>query len=93
MMKVRKIQRKNPKERMGQVVSDKMDKTVVVMVSREFAHPLYGKRINRRKRIKAHDEKNLCRKGDVVKIVETRLLSKDKHWRVTEILVRKEMTK
>jgi len=93
MMKVRKIQRKNPKERMGQVVSDKMDKTVVVMVSHEFAHPLYGKRINRRKRIKAHDEKNLCRKGDVVKIVETRLLSKDKHWRVTEILVRKEMTK
>ena len=92
-MKVRKIQRKNPKEKMGQVVSDKMDKTVVVMVSREFADPLYGKRMKRRKKIKAHDEKNLCRKGDVVKVAETRPLSKDKHWRVTEVLVRKEMAK
>ncbi|MFQ5835759.1 MAG: 30S ribosomal protein S17 [bacterium] len=85
--------RKNPKERVGEVVSDKMDKTVVVMVSREFAHPLYGKRIKRRKKIKAHDKKNLCGKGDVVKVVETRPLSKDKHWRVTEVLVRKEMAK
>lgn len=92
-MIMRKTQRKNTKERTGEVVSDKMDKTVVVMVNREFAHPLYGKRIKRRKKIKAHDEKNLCRKGDVVKIAETRPLSKDKHWRVTEILVRKEMGK
>ena len=92
-MKVRGPLRKNTKERVGKVVSDKMDKTVVVMVSREFADPLYGKRMKRRKKIKAHDEKNLCRKGDVVKVAETRPLSKDKHWRVTEILVRKEMAK
>lgn len=85
--------RKNTKERVGEVVSDKMDKTVVVMISREFAHPFYGKRIKKRKKIKAHDEKNLCRKGDVVKVAETRPLSKDKHWRVTEVLVRKEMAK
>ena len=93
MMKARKTQRKNIKERRGEVVSDKMDKTVVVMVRREFANPLYGKRIRRRKKIKAHDEKNLCRKGDVVKVVETGPLSKNKHWRVTEILVRKETAK
>lgn len=85
--------RKNTKERVGEVMSDKMDKTVVVMISREFAHPFYGKRIKKRKKIKAHDEKNLCRKGDVVKVAETRPLSKDKHWRVTEVLVRKEMAK
>jgi small subunit ribosomal protein S17 len=85
--------RKNTKERVGEVMSDKMDKTVVVMISREFAHPFYGKRIKNRKKIKAHDEKNLCRKGDVVKVAETRPLSKDKHWRVTEVLVRKEMAK
>lgn len=85
--------RKNTKERVGEVMSDKMDKTVVVMISREFAHPFYGKRIKKRKKIKAHDEKNLCRKGDVVKVAETRPLSKDKHWRVTEVLVREEMAK
>jgi small subunit ribosomal protein S17 len=90
---MRKTQRKNPKERVGEVVSNKMDKTVVVMVSREFAYPLYGKRIRKRKKIKAHDEKNLCQKGDLVKVVETRPLSKDKHWWVIEILVRKEITK
>ena len=92
-MKTRKTQSKRPKERVGKVVSNKMDKTVVVMVSREFADPLYGKRIKKRKKIKAHDEKNLCQKGDLVKVVETRPLSKDKHWRVTEILVGKEATK
>jgi len=85
--------RKNTKERVGEVMSDKMDKTVVVMISREFAHSFYGKRIKKRKKIKAHDEKNLCRKGDVVKVAETRPLSKDKHWRVTEVLVSKEMAK
>ncbi|MFQ6066479.1 MAG: 30S ribosomal protein S17 [bacterium] len=86
-------QRKNPKERVGKVVSNKMDKTVVIMVSREFAYPLYGKRMRKRKKIKAHDEKNLCQIGDLVKVAETRPLSKDKHWRVTEILVRKEAIK
>ncbi len=85
--------RKIRKERVGEVVSDKMNKTVVVTVNREFTHPLYGKRMKRRKRIKAHDGKNLCRKGDVVKVVETRPLSKDKHWRVTDVLVRKEMAR
>ncbi len=85
--------RKITKERVGEVMSDKMDKTVVVMISREFAHSFYGKRIKKREKIKAHDEKNSCRKGDVVRVVETRPLSKNKHWRVTEILVRKEMTK
>jgi len=81
---------KNRKERVGEVISDKMDKTVVVAVRREFIHPLYGKRIRKIKKIKAHDEKNRCQVGDVVKIVETRPLSREKHWRVTEIVKRGE---
>ena len=81
---------KNRKERVGEVISDKMDKTVVVAVRREFIHPLYGKRIRKIKKIKAHDEKNRCQVGDVVKIVETRPLSRGKHWRVTEIVKRGE---
>jgi len=74
------------KERVGEVVSDKMDKTVVVLVKREFAHPLYKKKIIKSKRIKAHDEHNKCRKGDIVKIVESRPLSKEKCWRIAQIL-------
>jgi len=81
---------KNRKERVGEVISDKMDKTVVVAVRREFIHPLYGKRIRKIKKVKAHDEKNRCQVGDVVKIVETRPLSREKHWRVTEIVKRGE---
>ena len=81
---------KNRKERVGEIISDKMDKTVVVAVRREFIHPLYGKRIRKIKKIKAHDEKNRCQVGDVVKIVETRPLSREKHWRVTEIVKRGE---
>lgn len=76
------------KVRIGCVVSDKMQKTVVVEVERLTAHPLYGKRIKRTKRYKAHDEYNQCRVGDIVKIMETRPLSKTKRWRVVEILQR-----
>jgi len=76
------------KNRVGKVVSDKMDKTVVVSVETYVAHPLYKKYIKRTKTFKAHDENNECRTGDKVKIVETRPLSKDKRWRVVEILER-----
>jgi len=76
------------KEFIGTVVSDKMDKTVVVMVERLVQHPLYGKYIKRRKKYMAHDEKNECRIGDKVLIVETRPLSKRKRWVVKQILER-----
>jgi small subunit ribosomal protein S17 len=74
------------KTRIGLVVSDKMDKTVVVEVKRLVAHPLYHKIIRRRVKIKAHDAQNSCRVGDKVLLEETRPLSRDKHWRVKEIL-------
>lgn len=73
------------KVRHGRVVSDKMDKTVVVVVESFIKHPLYGKRVRRTKKYKVHDEKNVCRVGDEVKIIETRPLSKHKRWRVVEI--------
>ena len=76
------------KVRVGKVVSDKMDKTVVVAVERKVPHALYNKPMVSTKRFKAHDENNECRIGDTVKIVETRPLSKDKCWRVVEILER-----
>ncbi len=79
------------KVRLGQVVSDRMDKTVVVEVSGPKRHPLYKKIIRRVVKYKAHDEKNECRVGDKVRIVETRPLSKEKRWRVAEILVRGEV--
>jgi len=72
----------------GTVVSDKMDKTVVVQVKRLFMHPRYKKYVRRSKKYKAHDEGNRCRVGDIVKIVETRPLSKEKRWKVVEILER-----
>jgi small subunit ribosomal protein S17 len=72
----------------GVVSSDKMDKTVVVMVSRRVLHPVYKKYIRKRKKVKAHDEKNECRMGDKVLLMETRPLSKEKRWRVKEILER-----
>ncbi len=75
----------------GEVVSDKMDKTVVVRVERTFRHPVYGKVVKTHKKFYAHDEENRCRVGDVVRIMETRPLSKLKRWRVVEILERKEM--
>ena len=74
------------KTRVGIVVSDKMDKTVVVQVEDRVQHPLYKKIIKRTVRFKAHDENNECGIGDRVEIMETRPLSKDKHWRVSEII-------
>ncbi len=82
--------RGSQKTRRGVVVSDKMDKTVVVRVEDRIRHPLYGRRVRRSKRFKAHDERNECRMGDVVSIVETRPLSKDKRWRVIEVIQRAE---
>ena len=78
------------KVRVGKVVSDKMDKTVVVAVERKVPHALYNKTMVSTKRFKAHDENNECQIGDTVKIVETRPLSKDKCWRVVEILERQK---
>ena len=78
------------KVRVGKVVSDKMDKTVVVAVDRKVPHALYNKPMVSTKRFKAHDENNECQVGDTVKIVETRPLSKDKCWRVVEILERQK---
>jgi small subunit ribosomal protein S17 len=78
------------KEREGVVVSDKMDKTVVVAVSRLVRHGKYRKYLTRREKYKAHDEKNQCRVGDRVRIVETRPLSHDKRWAVQAILGRQE---
>ncbi len=74
------------KSRIGLVISDKMDKTVVVAVVTKVKHPLYKKYITQTKKFKAHDEENACGYGDKVKIIETRPLSKDKCWRVAEII-------
>ena len=74
------------KTRVGKVVSDKMDKTVVVAVADRVAHPLYKKIVKRTYKLKAHDENNTCGVGDKVKVMETRPLSKDKRWRVVEII-------
>ena len=74
------------KTRVGTVVSDKMDKTVVVSIADTVKHPLYKKIIKRTVRLKAHDETNSCGTGDRVEIMETRPLSKDKHWRVVSII-------
>lgn len=79
-------QRASRKTRVGKVVSDKMDKTVVVAIERSMKHPLYKKIIKRTQKLKAHDENNECREGDRVKIMETRPLSKEKRWRVVEII-------
>ena len=74
------------KTQVGVVVSDKMDKTIVVAVRTRVKHPLYGKIMNRTTKFKAHDENNQCRIGDIVKIMETRPLSRDKQWRVVEVV-------
>jgi small subunit ribosomal protein S17 len=76
------------KSRTGLVVSDKMEKTVVVAIERRVPHPVYGKMVTRTKRLKAHDEENSAKVGDTVRIVETRPLSKDKRWRLVEIVNR-----
>ena len=74
------------KTRVGLVTSDKMDKTIVVSIVDNVKHPLYGKIVKRTYKLKAHDEKNECRIGDRVKVMETRPLSKDKRWRLVEIM-------
>ena len=79
------------KTRFGRVVSDKMDKTVVVAVETPKRHPLYKKTIKRVVKFKAHDKNNECRQGDMVRIVETRPLSKEKRWRIAEIITRGEV--
>ena len=80
------IERNLRKTRTGKVVSDKMDKTVVVAIVDNVRHPLYKKIIKRTIRVKAHDEKNECGIGDTVQVMETRPLSKDKRWRVSSIV-------
>lgn len=85
------MERGNRKVRVGRVVSDRMDKTVVVAVERTTLHPLYGKTIKRTKKFKVHDPENASRIGDKVKIMETRPLSKEKRWRLVEILEKTEL--
>jgi len=82
---------KKRKVRIGRVVSDKMDKTVVVTVETLRHHPLYKKTIRRAVKYKAHDEKNECQIGDIVRIMETRPLSRGKRWRVAEVMTKKEI--
>ncbi|MDP2892145.1 MAG: 30S ribosomal protein S17 [Bacillota bacterium] len=79
-------ERANRKVRTGVVVSDKMDKTIVVAVKTRVTHPFYGKTLNRTTKLKAHDEKNECGVGDTVRIMETRPLSREKRWRLVEIV-------
>ena len=80
------MERNLRKTRIGKVVSDKMDKTVVVAIEDNVKHPLYNKIVKRTYKLKAHDENNECNIGDRVKVMETRPLSKDKRWRLVEII-------
>ena len=82
------VERNLRKTRRGKVVSDKMDKTIVVAIEEHVKHPLYGKIVKRTYKLKAHDEKNECAVGDTVRVMETRPLSKDKRWRLVEIIER-----
>jgi small subunit ribosomal protein S17 len=82
------VERGNRKTRIGKVVSNKMDKTIVVAVETKVRHPLYGKTVNRTTKFKAHDENNEANVNDRVLIMETRPLSKDKRWRLVEIMER-----
>ena len=79
-------QRGYRKTRVGVVVSDKMEKTIVVAIKTKVRHPLYGKMVNRTRKFKVHDEENACGIGDTVRIMETRPISKDKRWRIVEII-------
>ena len=83
---VEKVERNLRRTMIGTVVSDKMDKTVVVAVETSVAHPIYNKTVKRTYKLKAHDEENVCQKGDKVKVMETRPLSKDKRYRVVEVV-------
>ena len=80
------MERNLRKEMIGTVVSDKMDKTVVVAVQRNVQHKVYGKTVKKTYKLKAHDEENKCQQGDKVRVMETRPLSKDKRWRVVEVV-------
>ena len=80
------MERNLRKTRVGKVVSDKMDKTIVVAIEDHIKHPLYGKIVKKTVKLKAHDENNECGIGDTVKVMETRPLSKDKRWRLVEII-------
>jgi len=82
---------KRKKTKLGRVVSDKMDKTVVVAVESYRRHLIYKKAVRRIKKFKAHDEQNACQEGDMVRIEETRPLSKEKHWRVVEVISKGEV--
>ena len=82
------LERNQRKERVGVVVSDKPNKTVIVSVQRLWVHPKYQRSIKRRSKFVAHDEKNECKAGDVVRIVETRPISKTKRWRVVEVVTK-----
>jgi small subunit ribosomal protein S17 len=88
MTKETATERNARKSRIGKVVSDKMQKTVVVAIDRRVQHPVYGKMVRKTTRLKAHDEENSAKTGDTVRIMETRPLSKDKRWRVVEIVER-----
>jgi small subunit ribosomal protein S17 len=88
MTKETATERNARKSRVGKVVSDKMQKTVVVSIERRVQHPVYGKMVRKTTRLKAHDEENSAKTGDTVRIMETRPLSKDKRWRVVEIVER-----
>jgi len=82
------MERNNRKEIQGKVVSDKRDKTITIIVERKIKHPLYGKVMKKSKKFQAHDENNECKMGDIVKVMETRPLSKTKRWRLVEIVER-----
>jgi len=86
--RLRRVERGQRKVCYGKVVSDKMDKTVVVAVETKYRHPLYKRTVTRTKKYKAHDENNEARVGDIVMIMETRPLSKEKRWRVVKIMER-----
>ena len=80
------MERNLRKEKIGRVVSNKMDKTIVVAIETKVSHPIYKKMMKRTYKLKAHDENNVCNIGDTVKVMETRPLSKDKRWRLVEIV-------
>ena len=82
------MERNLRKERIGVVSSNKMDKSIVVMVERKVKHPLYGKFVKKSTKFIAHDEENTCKEGDTVKIMETRKMSKNKNWRLIDIIER-----
>ena len=84
--RIKEVRRNIRKTRTGKVVSDKMDKTIVVAIENHVKHPLIGKIVKKTYKLKAHDEKNECGIGDTVKVMETRPLSKDKRWRLVEII-------